>query len=80
MKKIFWVIIFVLLIVANIYLYKLNIERKANLEKNESYYSLNQSERNVVLNNLESNYIWGFAGLVVIIILAVLFFLIKKQT
>jgi len=79
MKKIFWVIIFVLLIAANIYLYKLNTERKENSENNESF-SLNQSNREATLNNLESNYIWIFVGLVVVVILAVLFFLIKKQT
>jgi hypothetical protein len=77
MKKIFWFILFVLLISVNIYLYNLNSERKANIENNENF-SLDQTNRDNTINHMENSYIIIIIMIAVIIILAFLFFIIKK--
>ena len=76
MKKIFWVIIIILLIMSDVVLYKLNQEKKANTIQNDS--STNQS-LDAALKSIDSTYTVSFIAIAVIIIALMVLFLIKRQ-
>ena len=72
MNKEVWIIIFVLLLIASIFVYKLDLEKE----------SVNKTEetQELTLDKITNIYYWVFGAVGIIIILFLIFFLIGKRT
>ncbi len=72
MKKYVLITMFVLLLIASIFVYKLNLEKE----------SVNKTEetQELTLDKLTNVYYWVFGAVGTIIILFIIFFLIGKRT
>ena len=65
-----------LLIAANVFVYKIKIEKEANQNMEET--SISTSTKNI-LDKLEEKYVIVFVSVIVITILTILFFFIQKN-
>jgi ABC-type Fe3+ transport system permease subunit len=76
MKKMWWVFILITLIIANIVVYKINIDQEADSDINNKS-GLEEAKEG--LDKISATYIYALIGSVLIIVLMIVFVFIQKR-
>lgn len=75
MRKGFWVLILILLFIASVYLYKLNLDKQESISNGNNETNLLEN-----LDEFENIYFWIFGAVGVIVFLFIIFSLARRRT